>query len=70
MSRLSALFRHADVEFGVFYPNHCLLVVFENLTDADVAKEDLNHAGLKDEDVISVAFIKPISCRPRLACLE
>jgi hypothetical protein len=55
MSRLSAFFRHADVEFGVFYPNHCLLAVFETLTDANVAKEDLNHAGLKDEDVISVS---------------
>lgn len=55
MSRLSTFFKDADVEFGVFYPKHCLLAVFENLADADSAKEELVHAGREREDIISVS---------------
>jgi len=42
MSQLSTFFRDADVEFGVFYPKHCLLAVFENLAEADRAREGLS----------------------------
>jgi len=55
MSRLSTFFKDKDIEFGVFYPKHCLLAVFENLAEADRAREELTHAGLVGEDVISVS---------------
>jgi hypothetical protein len=55
MSRLSIFFKDKDIEFGVFYPKHCILAAFENLADADRAKEKLTQAGLMDEDVISVS---------------
>jgi hypothetical protein len=55
MSRLSTFFEGADVEFGVFYPKHCLLAVFENLAEADRAKEGLTRAGFAREDVLSVS---------------
>ncbi|MCU1337588.1 MAG: hypothetical protein JWO19_3169 [Bryobacterales bacterium] len=55
MSRISTFFKGADVEFGVFYPKHCLLAVFENLAEADRAKEELAHAGFGGENVISVS---------------
>jgi len=55
MSRLSTFFHGADVEFGVFYPKHCLLAVFENLAEADRAKRVLIGAGFAPEDVISVS---------------
>jgi hypothetical protein len=55
MSRLSTFFGKKDVEVGVFYPNHCLLAAFENLTDADSAKEKLAQAGFVGESVISVS---------------
>jgi hypothetical protein len=54
-SRLSTFFKGADTEFGVFYPTHYLLAVFANLAEANHAKEELNHAGRVDEDVISVS---------------
>jgi hypothetical protein len=55
MSALSTFFKDKDVEFGVFYPKHCLLAVFETLADADGAKEQLSHAGFSNNAVISVA---------------
>lgn len=55
MSRLSTFFKDSDTEFGIFYPKHYLLAVFPNLADADRAKQELNHAGRVDEDVISVS---------------
>jgi hypothetical protein len=55
MRRLSTFFKDADTEFGVFYPTNYLLAVFPNLADADRAKEELNHAGHVDEDVISAS---------------
>jgi hypothetical protein len=55
MSRLSTFFQDKDIEFGVFYPKHCLLAVFENLADADRAKEELTRAGIGDDAVISVS---------------
>jgi hypothetical protein len=55
MSRLSTFFKGGDTEFGVFYPKSYLLAVFPNLADADRAKEELNHAGPVDEDMISVS---------------
>ena len=55
MSQLSTFFKGADVEFGVFYPKHCLLAAFENLADAQSAKEDLTHAGFAREDVACVS---------------
>src|SRR5579864_1779176 len=55
MSRLSTFFENKDIEFGVFYPKHCILAAFENLTDADRAKEKLTQAGFMDKDVISVS---------------
>lgn len=55
MSRLSTFFKDKDIEFGVFYPNHCLLAAFESLADAKNAEEELTHAGLVDGDVISVS---------------
>jgi hypothetical protein len=54
MSRLSAFFKGADVEFGVFYPKHCLLTAFENLPDAQGAKLELTQAGFAGEDVACV----------------
>ncbi len=54
MSRLATFFKSKDIEFGVFYPKHCILAAFENLADADRAKQQLVHAGLAAEDVISV----------------
>lgn len=53
MSRLTTFFKNSDVEFGVFYPKHCLLAVFEDLADADCAKKELRNAGC--DDVISVS---------------
>lgn len=55
MSRLATFFKNKDIEFGVFYPKHCILAAYENLADADRAKEQLMHAGLADEDVISAS---------------
>ena len=55
MSRLLTFFKAADTEFGVFYPNHCLLAVFPTLADADAARRELNHAGLADQDVIAAS---------------
>jgi hypothetical protein len=55
MSRLSTFFKDADVEFGVFYPKHCLLAVFENLAEADRAREGLTRSGRVRDDVISVS---------------
>jgi hypothetical protein len=55
MSRLSSFFKDSDTRFGVFYPNHYLLAVFPNLTDADCAKQELNRAGCGDDDVISAS---------------
>src|ERR1700720_2218787 len=53
MCRLTTFFKDADVEFGVFYPKHCLLAVFENVRDAEGAKQGLTNAGCND--VISVS---------------
>jgi hypothetical protein len=55
MSRLSTFFEDKDIELGVFYPKHCLLAVFENLADADRAKEKLAEAGFVHNAVISVS---------------
>jgi hypothetical protein len=55
MSQLSTFFKDKDVEFGVFYPKHCLLAVFENLADADGARKALTNAGFADNAVIAVA---------------
>jgi hypothetical protein len=55
MSRLSSFFDGADVEFGVFYPKHCLLAAFENLTDAQAAKLKLTQAGFAAADVVCVS---------------
>lgn len=55
MSRLSTFFQGSDVEFGVFYPKHCLLAVFENSAEADRAKKGLIGAGFALENVISVS---------------
>jgi hypothetical protein len=55
INRLSTFFKEGDTEFGVFYPKHYLLAVFPNLVEADLAKEERNHAGHVEEDVISVS---------------
>ena len=55
MSRLSIFFKDKDIEFGVFYPKHCLLAAFETLGDADRAKQQLTRGGFKDKDAISVS---------------
>jgi len=55
VSRLSAFFKGADTEFGVFYPKHYLLAVFPNLAEADRAKQDLSRDGRVEEDVISAS---------------
>ncbi len=55
MSQLSTFFRDKDVEFGVFYPKHCLLAVFENIEDANGAKKRLTNDGFANNAVISVA---------------
>src|SRR5579862_80252 len=55
ISRLSAFFEHGDTEFGVFYPNHCLLSVFRDIQDADRAEKALDRAGFRDGSVISVS---------------
>jgi hypothetical protein len=55
MSRLSTFFEDKDLEFGVFYPKHCLLGVFDNLVDADRAREEMTQAGFVNEDVISAS---------------
>ena len=52
MSRLCTFFKDAGTEFGVFYPKRYLLAVFPKLAAGDRAKEELNHAGRLDEDVI------------------
>lgn len=52
MSRLTKLFKEGDTELGVFYPNHYLLAVFRNFSDADRAKKDLTQSGRADDDVI------------------
>jgi hypothetical protein len=55
MNRLTAFFKNADTEFGVFYPNHYLLAAFPNLRDAQSAKKELSRGGRRDEDVIAVS---------------
>jgi len=55
MSRLSTFFKGADVEFGVFYPKHCLLAAFENLPNAQDAKLKLTQAGFASDDVACVS---------------
>jgi hypothetical protein len=55
ISRLSTFFKNGDTQLGVFYPKHYLLAIFPNLAEADLAKEELNHAGRVEEDVISVS---------------
>ena len=55
MSQLTTFFNDKDVEFGVFYPKHCLLAVFETIEDADRAKKLLTHAGFADNAAVSVA---------------
>jgi len=54
MSRLSTFFKESDTAFGIFYPKHYLLAIFPNLTEANRAKEELNHAG-RVEDAISAS---------------
>jgi len=67
MSRLSTFFGDKDVEVGVFYPNHCLLAAFENLADADSAKEKLAYAGFVGESVISYR-VRTSSFSPKITC--
>jgi hypothetical protein len=55
MSRLSKFFKDADTQFGVFYPNHYLLAIFANLTDAERVKGELHRIGRGDKDVISAS---------------
>jgi hypothetical protein len=55
MSRLSEFFEGADTHFGVFYPNHCPLAVFSNLTKAEGAERPLNRSGRLARDVISAS---------------
>jgi len=55
VNRLSTFFRNSDTEFGIFYPRHYLVAVFPNLAEADGAKQELEHAGRVDEDVISAS---------------
>ena len=55
MSRLSTFFNNADVEFGVFYPKHCLLALFDNIAEADRAKEGLAQARGVGDDAIAVS---------------
>ena len=55
MSRLSTFFQDKDIEFGVFYPKHCILAAFENLADADRAREAVASVGLAAKNVISVS---------------
>ncbi len=54
-NRLSTFFKDDDTELGFFYPKHYLLAVFPNLAEADLAKNELRHAGRVEEDVISVS---------------
>jgi hypothetical protein len=51
VSRLSAFFR--DLSSASPIRSHYLLAVFPNLADAVRAKQELNHAGRVDDDVIS-----------------
>ena len=55
MSRLTTFFKDADVEFGVFYPKHCLLAVYETLEEANRTRTELTQAGWRSEDVIAVS---------------
>ena len=55
MSRLSTFFNNADVEFGVFYPKHCLLALFDNIAEADRAKEGLAQARGVGDGAIAVS---------------
>lgn len=55
MSRLATFFKNADTTFGVFYPKHYLLAVFQNVADADAAREALSRAGRVEEDLISAS---------------
>ncbi len=54
MNRLSEFFQYTHNDSGVFYPNHYLVAFFSSLAEADSAKQDVNHAGLLAEHVISV----------------
>ena len=54
MTRLATFFEDKDIEFGVFYPKHCLLAVYENSAAADRAQQKLTLSGFMDRDVISV----------------
>jgi len=52
---LNQFFHDSDTELGVFYPKNHLLAIFPNLTEADRAKEALNHAGFAGTEVIAVS---------------
>jgi len=54
MSELATFFHGADTHFGVFYPTHYVLAIFETFEDAEKARQQLIASGWKGEEVIAV----------------
>lgn len=54
MNPLSEFFKETSNETGVFYPNHYLVAVFRDFTEAETAQQDLTSAGFLSENVIAV----------------
>src|SRR5690242_1961324 len=54
MSTLATFFHGSDTEFGVFYPRHYLLAVYEGFREAEQARWHLIDSGIGAEEVIAV----------------
>jgi hypothetical protein len=54
MSALSTFFKGSDTQLGIFYPNHCMVCVFDDLVSAEQAASALRWNGFADGDVIAV----------------
>jgi hypothetical protein len=54
MSKLTVYFKEPHRSFGVFYPLHCIVAVFADMSTAEQAHRLLEAAGFDPTDVIAV----------------
>jgi hypothetical protein len=54
-SRLATFFKHTETEFGIFYPNHCLLAAYSDFAGALKSASALRASGWQHEDLIAVS---------------
>jgi hypothetical protein len=55
VSQLGAFFNGTDTRLGVFYPDHSLIAIFQNLGQADAAKLSLRGVGFSDDEVLAAS---------------